>query len=152
MEEQSLFEAFDLQNKPLKRRRKLLPLWIKVFIWIFFFAAFITILILAFGFFLTPFDLSLFGLKTEEIYTPTGIFICILYLYKGAVSYGLWFEKDWGPKAGIIDAFVGFLVCISVMVIIPFFTTPHFNLRLEILILIPYLRSMQKLEYSWKRT
>jgi len=36
MEEQSAFEAFDLQNKSLKRRRELLPLWIKVFIWLSF--------------------------------------------------------------------------------------------------------------------
>jgi len=63
----------------------------------------------------------------------------------------LWFEKDWGPKAGKIDAILGFIVCISAMLIIPFLTEPHLNLKLEVVILVPYLRSMQKIEHSWKR-
>lgn len=151
MQETSHFDAFDLQNKSIKRRRELLPIWIKVFIWIFFLTALISILILAFGIFLENIDLSLYGLETEKIYSPIGLSVCILYLYKGLVSYGLWFEKDWGPAAGKFDAILGFVVCLFVMFVLPFLTEPHMNLRLEILVLIPYLRSMQKLEHSWKK-
>lgn len=126
-------------------------MWIKIFIWIFFLTAFVSILILAFGVFLDETDLSLYGLETDYIYSPIGISICVIYLYKGFVSYGLWFEKDWGPTAGKIDAILGFAVCLFTMLVLPFLTEPRFNLRLEILILIPYLRNMQKLEHSWKR-
>lgn len=132
MEETSQFEAFDLKNRSLKRRRELLPLWIKVFIWIFFLATFVSILILAFGVFLEKTDLSIYGLTTDKIYSPIGISVCTIYICKGWVSYGLWFEKDWGPTAGKIDAILGFGVCIFVMLILPFLTEPHLNLRLEI--------------------
>ena len=39
---------------------------------------------------------------------------------KAITSYGLWMEKDWAVKFGIIDAVLGIIVCIVVMAVLPF--------------------------------
>ena len=55
------------------RRRDLIPLWIKVFIWIFLvFGCFVPVGIVL-GFLGLSFDLSLYGLETTQPFTVTGI-------------------------------------------------------------------------------
>ncbi|SKB62148.1 hypothetical protein [Chryseobacterium balustinum] len=147
MEEKSVFDEFD-NNFNTKRRRNLLPIWIKVFIWLFFAFGFIGILILAFGFFMGKFNLSLYGLETDKVYSLMGFFLTALFILKGIVSYGLWFEQDWGIKIAKIDAIIGLVVCGVSMFILPFFTK-NFELRLEVAVLIPYLIKLQKIEKNW---
>lgn len=149
MEEQSAFEEFDIKSN-FARRRSLLPIWIKIFIWLFFFTGIIGVVILAFGFFIKNTELSLYGLETTEPYSLTGLLISFLFIFKGIVSYGLWFEEDWAIKVAKIDAILGFIICGIAMVGLPFFTK-HFTLRFEIAVLIPYFLKLQKIEQNWKR-
>ncbi|REC43620.1 hypothetical protein [Chryseobacterium sp. 5_R23647] len=130
MEEKSVFDEFD-NNFNTKRRRNLLPIWIKVFIWLFFAFGFIGILILAFGFFMGKFNLSLYGLETDKAYSLMGFFLTALFILKGIVSYGLWFEQDWGIKIAKIDAIIGLVVCGISMFVLPFFTKNfYYDLKL----------------------
>lgn len=149
MEEQSAFEEFDVKSN-FVRRRSLLPVWIKIFTWFFLIGGAIAVLILIFGSFLTNISLSLYGLETTEPYSLTGIFISSLFVFKGIVSYGLWFEEDWAIKVAKIDAILGFIICGIVMIVLPFFTK-HFMLRFELAVLIPYFLKLKKIEQNWKR-
>lgn len=150
MEDKSAFDEFDTKNNTLQRRT-LLPVWIKIFIWIFLLIGLIAVLILAFGFFLNNnAELSVYGLKTTSLYSPTGLIITSILIFKGIVSYGLWFEQKWGPKAAIIDAVLGIFICGIMMFIFPFVTNSHhFAFRFELLFLVPYLTKMQKIQKTW---
>lgn len=149
MEEQSAFEEFDVKSN-FVRRRSLLPDWIKIFTWLFFFTGIIGVIILVFGSFIKNNELSLYGLETTQPYSLTGLLISFLFIFKGIVSYGLWFEENWAIKAAKTDAILGFIICGIVMVVLPFFTK-HFTIRFEIALLIPYLLKLQKIEKNWER-
>lgn len=149
MEEQSAFKEFDTKTNSL-RRRNLLPIWIKIFTWIFLFLGLAGILILPFGFFVNEINLSIYGLNTRQPYSLTGLTILFLLIFKGIVSYGLGFEQKWGPSAAIVDAILGLSICGFVMLILPFVSgSRHFTIRFEILVLIPYLTKMLKIKKAW---
>lgn len=152
MEQESAFDEFDVKSN-FERRRDLLPIWIKIFIWFFFIGGSVASLILISGFFLTNVSLSIYGIDSNHPYTVAGFIVCTLLIFKGIVAFGLWFEQDWAPKAAVIDAITGIAVCTIMMVVIPF-VNPNisFTLRLELVPLFFYLLKMQKIEKSWKNT
>jgi len=72
---------------------------------------------------------------------------------KAITAFGLWFEKDWAIKLGQIDSVIGIIICIYVMCIYPFIYEKagfSFNLRLELLLLIPYLVKLSRIKSSWE--
>ena len=80
------------------RRRDLLPLWIKIFIWIFLIFGTILPVILILGIIGINFNLSLYGLETTQPLSLIGLLITILFALKGIVAFGLWMEKEWAIK------------------------------------------------------
>ncbi|MDR6487012.1 magnesium-transporting ATPase (P-type) [Chryseobacterium vietnamense] len=150
MEERSTpFAEFD--NNLLTRRRSLLPTWIKVFLWIFLIGGALAAIFLIAGSMMTHVSLSLYGMDANHPYSMTGLLICVLFLFKGIVAYGLWFEQDWAPQAAIADAIIGIAVCLVMMAIIPFvYPTISFTLRLELIPLYFYLKKMQNIKKSWE--
>ncbi|ATN05507.1 hypothetical protein CRN76_08860 [Chryseobacterium indologenes] len=150
MEMPSNFEEFDKKNN-FARRRSLLPWWIKIFIWFFIFGGVIAVLILGFGYFLNDTNLSIYGLETTQPYSITGFIILFLLIFKGIVAYGLWFEERWAPKAAIADAVLGIIICGIAMFILPFVAdSKHFTIRFELVLLIPYLTKIQKVQKTWE--
>lgn len=147
MEEISQFEEFDYVNTK-NQRRKLLPIWIKVFIWIFFLFGGIGILLLLFAPFSDNIDLSIYGISTTSPKSIAGISIIFLFILKGLVSYGLWFEKKWGINIAQIDAVFGIIICTATMFYSAFYNH-NLSLRLELLLLIPYLIKMIKIKAIW---
>ena len=150
MENNSVFEEFEVKNN-FARRRSLLPVWIKIFIWIFLIRGSVATVLLMAGLFLNKVDLSLYGITATHPYTLTGFLLCILLIYKGIVAYGLWFEQKWAPQAAVIDAITGIAVCIIMMGVIPF-TVPNINftIRLELIPLYFYLQKMKKIRKTWE--
>ncbi len=65
------------------------------------------------------FNLALYGLETMNSTSFIGLIIISLFAIKGAVSIGLWTEKDWAIKLAIADAIIGIVVCFIVMSILP---------------------------------
>lgn len=134
------------------KKRSLLPWWIKGFIWLFMLiASLIPIGIIAewMGF---SFQVSLYGLQSHTLFSPVGLLVSALFLFKGAVSFGLWTEKKWAIAAGIFDAIIGLMICVALILGLPVMQTgTGFQVRLEILFLIPYLLRLVKIRPAWEK-
>lgn len=139
----------DIQTAP-GARRKLLPWWIKIFIWIFIIFGVFSPIGLVFGIFGFQFNQALYGLETNDPFSATGLVILTIFTLKGIVAYGLWFEKRWAVQLGIGDAILGFSICSFVM-LYPVLTGTgaNINFRLEIILLIPYLVFLVKSKGVW---
>lgn len=137
-----------------ERRRKLLPLWIKIFLWIFIvFGVFVPV-VLIMGIFGLETTLSLYGLETQQPFSVSGLLLTAIFTIKGAVSYGLWTEKDWAVKLAIADAIIGIITCSVIMIGLPILienSSFGFNIRFELIALIPYLLKMMKIKDEWER-
>lgn len=148
---EDILDEHQLGNSNL-RRRDLLPTWIKVFVWIFLIFGAIVPVVLILGIVGMDFNLSMYGLETTRPISLIGIFITFLFALKGFVAFGLWTEKEWAVNLAITDAILGIIVCVFVMVILPFISNSggmNINLRLELIPLIPYLIKMRKIKIAW---
>lgn len=130
------------------RRRKLLPGWIKFFIWVFMIFGAIApvgLLLGAIGF---SFELSALGLHTYNPISMVGLFLIATFLFSGIAAFGLWTEKDWAIEVAITDAFLSIAICLYAM----FLSSAGFSIiRLELVILIPYLIKLFKIRPDWKK-
>ena len=141
------FEEFE---NLIKRRRKLLPWWIKVFCWIFMFFGLMSFICLILGFTNIKPALAFYGFETNEPFSLTGLIVISVGLLKGITAFALWFEKDFAIKIGKIDAILGIMLCIVSMLAIPFLQeTFSITLRLELALLIPFLIKLNKIEKTW---
>lgn len=148
---ENILDEPQLENSNL-RRRDLLPTWIKVFVWIFLIFGVTVPVVLILGVVGMNFNLSLYGLETIRPLSLIGIFITILFGLKGVVAFGLWTEKEWAVNLAIVDAIIGIIVCVFVMLILPFIGDTNgmnISLRLELIPLIPYLIKMRKIKNEW---
>lgn len=147
--ESDILDSLEDENPP--RRRKLLPWWIKFFCWVFMIFGVVTPIALMAAFTGTSFNISLYGLNTSNPMSIIGILATALFGFKGIAAFGLWTEKDWAITLGKIDAVVGIAVCVVVMLLLPIFSKSGFNLnfRLELILLIPFLIRLQKIEIQW---
>lgn len=131
-------------------RRQLLPWWIKACCWIFMFMGAIALLGLIFGAFGGAANFSIYGFKTNNPLSITGLFVIIVMAFKGFSAYSLWFEKDNAILIGKIDAVSGIVICVISMFVVPFIEeTSTFTLRIEIALLIPFYLKLDKMEYEW---
>jgi hypothetical protein len=149
--EQLLLEPLLVENN--SRRRTLLPLWIKVFCWIFMATGALAVFGLIASLLSFNFQFSLYGLQSNGLLSPAGLFIAFLFLLKGVAAFGLWMEKDWAIHLGMADAIIGIAVCTVVVLVLPWLEPhPQFVFRLELLLLVPYLRKLLQLKTAWKLT
>ncbi|MES2763132.1 MAG: hypothetical protein V4677_13045 [Bacteroidota bacterium] len=139
-----------MSEEKTTRKRDLLPLWIKIFLWIFLVMACIVPVVIVSSILKIPASLSLYGMETNYFFTVYGVIISVLMLYKGIVAFGLWTEKKWAVSHAIIDAIVGITACV-VMTLVPLFSNNgmHFTFRLELIALIPYLIKMKNIKREW---
>ncbi len=131
------------------RRKKLIPLWIKIFTWIFLVFGVLIPFRLLFGILGSNFEMSLYGLETSEPFSVTGITVFVLFLLKGIVSFGLLKEKDWAINLALVDAITGIVVCIFLMIYPSIEGNGGFNFRLELIFLVPYLLKMREIKPAW---
>lgn len=153
MEQQEQLLLEPLLNENMIRRRELLPTWMKIFVWIFMITGAIASFCFLAGLSGTKLKLALYGIESQEPLSFAGLFVLLLFLFKGIVAFGLWTEKDWAIKLGIADAILGIIVCIYVMAINPFLNNNAgfvMNLRLELVALIPYLMKLKKIKPLWE--
>ncbi len=141
---------FDQFERKTLIRKKLIPIWIKVFSWLFLIMGFLAIVCIVFGIFGFTTDLSLYGFETKTPISLVGFFVTSLILYKGFVAYCLLFEKDNAVNYAKIDAVIGIVICFISMFVLPFVGENNiFEIRLEIFLLIPFYRKMDAIEYAW---
>jgi len=136
-----------------KRRRKLLPWWIKLFCWIFMLFGPLSLVCLILGFTNIKPALAFYGFETYEPFSLYGFIVISVGLLKGVTAFTLWFEKEFAIKIGKIDAIIGIVLCLISMLILPFFQD-GFNvvIRLELVVLIPYLIKLNKIQKEWEST
>lgn len=130
-------------------RKLLIPLWIKIFAWIFIVFGLITPIALIGGIIMHNFALSLYGLEANTPYSLIGAFVMALFIFKGIVAFGILKREDWAINFGIIDAVLGIIICIVVM-IYPANANNSFLFRLELIALIPYLIVLLKIKNEWR--
>lgn len=143
-----LTDDFFLEN--VIPRNKLLPVWIKIFTWIFLIISFFAPIAFVLGLFGKKVHLSIYGIETDEPLSLVGIIITTLFIIKGITAFGLLKEKDWAIKVGIIDALIGIVICTLVMILPVITPDPKFSLRLELVALIPYLLKLLKIKTQWE--
>lgn len=134
------------------KRKDLLPWWVKIFCWIFLIFGFAAAIGLVFGILGYKFQLSIYGLQTNEPISLTGISIAAIFLFKGITAYSLLAQKKWAIVFGIVDAITGIVIC-TLLIIYSFInqgSNQNFGFRLEILLLIPYLLKMIKIKSLWE--
>tara|TARA_R100001015_G_C4588284_1_gene144024 strand:+ start:273 stop:731 length:459 start_codon:yes stop_codon:yes gene_type:complete len=145
---ESQFDEFENN----KRRRQLLPWWIKFFCWLFMLFGLLAILCLILGFFGFSPSLAFYGFKTNQPLSLIGLLIVSIAILKGYTAYSLWFEKDFAVKLSKIDAVIGIVTCLITMFILPFLVGfDKIVFRLEIIFLIIFLVKINKIEKDWKK-
>lgn len=135
---------------PPKRKRDLLPIWIKVFLWLFLVMASFIPVVVVLGIFNFSTSLSLYGFESHSVFSVIGFMITCLITYKGIIAYGLWTEKKWAVTHAIYDGIIGIVACVLAM-ILPLFLNSgiNFTFRLELLALFPYLFKMRAIKDEW---
>ncbi|WP_148041207.1 hypothetical protein [Rufibacter immobilis] len=144
---------FEALQETKSRRRDLLPWWIKTFTWLFMLMAAVVPIGVVMGLMGLSFTMSLYGFETTNPISPTGIALTLLILFKGVTAYGLWTEKDWAVRLGIIDAIIGLVACGVAMFVLPLVDRSEgfvLNFRLEPILLILYLLKLQKIKPTWE--
>lgn len=145
----NLKSEFDTFETIKRNRKKLLPWWIKGFSWIFLiFGAIATILFLA-GFLGVYASLSLYGLESSDPHSITGLIIISIFIVKGVIAYNLLFEKDKAIIMAKVEAFIGIIICLLVMIVIPIISEKLPSFDISIIILIVYFLKLYKLEKAW---
>ena len=131
-------------------RKTLIPLWIKIFSWIFIVFGLVTPIVFILGIITHGFELSLYGLEATSPYSILGVLITILYIFKGIVAYGILKHENWAINAGVVDAVAGIVICVIVMVYPADAPETKNYFRLELAALIPYLIKFLKIKDQWQ--
>ena len=141
-----LTDDFLLQS-PIKRS-KLIPVWIKIFSWIFLVFGGLAPIGLVFGLLGYNMVISLYGLETNAPVSLMGVCLTVLFLLKGLTAFGLLKEKNWAINLGIADAIIGMTICVAFMIYkILYFSSV--SLRLELALLIPYFLKLRTIRNQW---
>ena len=138
-----------LQHNSISRK-KLLPLWIKIFAWIFLLLSAFVPTVLVLGLMGYDAQLSVYGLDANEPFSSVGIIIAIILIIKGVTAFGLLKEKGWAIKLALVDAVIGIAVCTLVMLYPIIDSNTKLSLRLELVALIPYLSKLLKIKKQWE--
>jgi len=144
---ENTFQEIEPNNK---RRRDLLPWWMKVFCWLFMLFGIASVVALFMGLTDNNIELSFYGFKSNEPFSLNGLIVIGVGIIKGFAAYSLWFEKDYAMKVAKIDALLGIALCVAAMLIIPFFKNGfHISIRLELFLLAPYLFKLNTIQAEW---
>ncbi|WP_313807798.1 hypothetical protein [Flavobacterium sp.] len=153
LENQDLLNETEFKTE-YPRRRALLPLWIKIFTWFFMIFGISVPFAIGFGAFGEAFDLSLYGIDTNQPLSLLGVFVLSLISFKAITAISLWFEKDYATDLAKIDSYIGFVLCLLMMVVYPFFDEHEgfsFHLRIEIFFIYFFFKKIDQIEYNWAK-
>ena len=129
-----------------------MPWWVKTCVWIFIVFGAIAPIALVFALLGFSFEMSLYGLNAQGAYSITGFSLIGFFLLKGVTSVSLWMEKDWAINLGFVDAILGLVVCGYVMIVPFFYPSYKLNLRLELVLMIPYLLWLIRIKPRWEES
>ena len=124
----------------------MVPIWIKIFGWIFIVIAISCIPLMLWGAFARePVRFELFGFAYfGPALNPYAFAMVALYLFMGITAYGLIFRRDWGVVGCLANGYVGLVLCIISMIM-----TGGASIRIEPIIQLFYLRRLHKIRKTW---
>lgn len=128
------------------------PKWLKYFSVLFTILGLLIPLVVILNFLHYRPQLAIYGLESNSIFTLTGIIVLIIFALKSIVGYGILKGLKWAFNLAIIDAVIGVIICILNFGIIDLVTSNqsvNFEIRLELLIIIPYLIYLLKNKSHW---
>ncbi len=135
---------------PIAFRKKLLPLWIKIFAWIFLVLGVLAVVSVVLSLFINNLTLAIYHIETTDAFSLAGVAIIAVYLLKGFTAYGLLWAKKWGVQLAIVDGVAGIIICLLALFLPETFTgESDVSFPLELLLLIPYLVRMLKIKDQW---
>ncbi len=134
-----------------KARKKLIPIWIKVFGWIFIIMGIaVPVLPIVAPLLGQPATYEIFGLRhVGSPFDPMALLISAIILALSVSAYGLLFGKPWGLKACLATGYGGLVVCLGTMVY-SLVALSVLTLRLELIAQIPYLIKLHRVRPLWR--
>lgn len=132
-------------------RKKLVPMWIKVFGWLFIlFGVVIPFTVVYSAINGAPVNFAMFGLSAHgSITSPMSVFLILLFIALAVSAYGLLFGRAWGLMLCLVLGYVSLAICVTTTVV-TLVTSAGINIRLEIIVLIPYLIRLHKMKSEWR--
>lgn len=128
------------------KRLKLIPIWIKIFCWIFFVTALASPFVLLIPIIYDgPISLAFLGFSSTNPYDLQGILIISIFMLFGIGSYGILYRKDWGVNLSLAFGILGLLLVIINAIINLFNPIP-----LELIAQIPFIIKLYKIRKLWK--
>ena len=128
-------------------RRSLVPVWIKIFGWVFIAMAVLSIPLMLWGAIAGEnVRFELFGFTYEgPALHPYAFAMVTLYLFMGMTAYGLIFRRDWGVTGCLANGYIGVALCIISMIL-----SGGTNIRVEPIIQLFYIRRLHKIRREWE--
>lgn len=147
---ETVTNAQETSDNKSQARKALIPLWIKIFGWLFIvmgaFVPFLYVGSLIFGF---SSSYTMFGLEYEgNAKALMPLIISTVILINGLCAYGLIFGKDWGLSACIVFGYIGLALTLGTMLFEVIFND-SMMVRLDPILQIPYLFKLHKLKAHW---
>lgn len=140
-----------MNNETQAYRKSLIPMWIKIFSWIFMILGFLGAPFVIIYQLITkqPMEFTVFGLEHYGLfYEPMGLLIMLLLILLGISSYGLLFGKKWGVTMALPVGYIGIAIVIFVMAYAIIFNN-SIVIRFELIAQIPFILKMHKIRTSW---
>ena len=128
-------------------RRSLLPLWIKIFIWLFMVIGALGPVGFAAGIMLGDFRVAIFGFDTTEPLSFEALLVLGIFIYNGIIAYRLWTEKKDAVDIALYGAYLSVALCIASMVIAVI--DGGFSIRLELVLLFLYITKLKRIKELW---
>jgi len=131
-------------------RKMLVPLWIKIFGWIFMVLGIASfVLPMAAPVLDKPAAYEIFGLHHQGApFDPMALAISAIILSLAASAYGLLFGKSWGLAACMVTGYGGVAICLGTMAH-SVASQGTLTIRLELLLQVPYLVKLHKIKPLW---
>lgn len=144
-------EEPSVATKASTHRKKLIPLWIKVFGWIIMvMGVAVSSLAIVMAVLDEPVSYEIFGLSYDgSSLHPMALLIPAIILSLAISAYGLLFGRSWGLNACLATGYGGVVICLGTMVY-SVVSDVTLTIRLELLIQWPYLLKLHKIKPFWR--
>ena len=155
MEQETVPSIFDgIHDTTAVRRKDMIPKWIRFFCWLFAILCPVGLVVsFVIDMIQGTYNLSIYGMHADELFSVLSIVSIVSFIIKGIAAIGLLAEKNWAVKVAITDGILS--TCLATYSLIFYAWTINgnfsgFNLRLELLLIIPYLVKMVRIRKDWE--
>jgi len=121
------------------------PIWIIIFSWLFLLMGVAIPAVIVYRILGEGSSLALYGFASNDAFSLIGFLIILLVALKTVTAYGIITRKLWAYRLAEIDAILGIVLCVLSMGV-GVYQNQSFTFRLEVILLIPYLQTVRKLQ------